>query len=222
MPATNLKKVTRSNLTSQVYEEVKNALMTGRFLPGERLSIKDIAEKMGTSQTPVREALLRLVSYGALEMKYSHPILVPVLNKERYLENRAIRIVNEGLAAETAAKKIDPADLDRLWKINQTMLAAKKAGRFKEVLIKNHAFHIELCKAAQMPSLLAIVEVLWLQIGPSLNLLYPGTPDEDARTRYNYHGEILAAIEAQDPKAAVEALRQDLIFGGKPLLDKFG
>ena len=46
-----------------------------------------LAEKMGTSTTPVREALLKLVSYGALDMEPAHPITVAVLNKEKYLEN---------------------------------------------------------------------------------------------------------------------------------------
>lgn len=221
MTETSLTKVTRNNLTSQVYQELEKALMTGQFLPGDRLNIKELADKMETSQTPVREALLRLASFGALEMKYSRPILIPVLSKERYLENRAIRIVNEGLAVEVAAKIINAKDIARLREINQVMLNAKREGRYKEVLIGNHTFHIELCRAARMPNLLNLIEILWLQIGPSLNLLYPATRDEQARTEYNYHAEILDALENRDPKAAVKALQNDLIFGGRRLLEYF-
>lgn len=214
-------KITRSNLTSQVYQELQKALMTGKFLPGDRLNIKELADQMETSQTPVREALLRLVSYGALEMKYSRPILVPVLTKERYLENRAIRIVTEGLAVEVAAKIISAKDINRLREINQLMLNAKRAGRYKEVLIRNHTFHIELCRAAKMPSLLNLIETLWLQIGPSLNILYPATLDEQSRQEHNYHGEILLAMENRDPKSAAVALKNDLIYGGRRLLEHF-
>lgn len=221
MAESSLGKVTRNNLTEQVYQELQKALMTGRFLPGDRLNIKELADKMETSQTPVREALLRLVSYSALEMRHSRPILVPVLSKERYLENRAIRIVNEGLAVEVAAKIIAAEDIRRLREINRVMLKAKKEGRYEDVLINNHAFHIELCRAANMPILLNLIEILWLQIGPSLNLLYPATHDEQARNEYNYHGEILDALENRDPKAAVMALQNDLIFGGRRLLEYF-
>ena len=104
--AKNLSKISRENLTSKVYQQIKEAIMSGHFQPGERLPIRSLAEKMGTSITPVREALLKLVSLGALNLKPAHPISVPVLNKEKYLENRTIRIAVEGLAAAQAAMKI--------------------------------------------------------------------------------------------------------------------
>ena len=91
-----LDKLHRENLTSRVYEGIKEALIKGHFRPGEKIGIRKIASEMGTSPTPVREALLQLVSSHALEMKPAHSVTVPVLTKDIYLEIRELvfKIIN--------------------------------------------------------------------------------------------------------------------------------
>jgi len=219
--ATDIGRINRDNLTTQVYQQLKEAIMSGSFQPGERLPIRILAGKMGISITPVREALLKLVSYGALEMKPAHPITVPILDKEKYLENRTIRIAVEGLAAAEAAKKIKKRQLNRLVKINDEMITAARGDRFEESIAKNYSFHIELCKAAEMPALLEIVEILWLKIGPSLNFLRNPTPEPSTSARSNYHRQVIDALENHDAEAARDAMEQDLIQGGASLLAYF-
>ncbi|MBN1380758.1 MAG: GntR family transcriptional regulator [Deltaproteobacteria bacterium] len=217
----NLIKISRDNLTTKVYQQIKEAIMSGRFQPGERVPIRQLAEKMGTSITPVREALLKLVSYGALEMKPAHPIAIPILDRDGYLENRAIRLVNEGLAAAEAARKIKRRQLNKLVRINEEMINAGREGRFKDSIAGNYAFHIEVCKAAEMPALLEIIEILWLKIGPSLNILESRNLDNSPKAASNYHKELLQALEAGDPEAAKSAMEKDLIEGGEALLAYF-
>jgi DNA-binding GntR family transcriptional regulator len=216
-----LNKIKKENLTGKVYQQIKEAIMSGQFQPGERLPIRQLAGKMGTSITPVREALLRLVSYGALEMKPAHPITTPVLSKKGYLENRAIRVVNEGLAAAEAARKIKTRQLNRLIRINEEMIRAGREGRFKDSIANNYAFHIEVCKAAEMPALLEIIEILWLKIGPSLNILQCQDLEKRPGTRSNYHKQILQALKERDSQAARSAMERDLIQGGESLLEYF-
>lgn len=216
-----LKKVSRENLTAKVYQQIKEAIMSGRFQPGERVPIRQLAEKMGTSITPVREALLKLVSYGALEMKPAHPIVIPVLDKKSYLENRTIRIVNEGLAASEAARKITKRQLNKLKRLNEEMIKAAREGRFNDSIAHNYAFHIEICRAANMPALLEIIEILWLKIGPSLNLLKEYRSSNQRKGSSNDHMKILQALEEGDSKAAQKAMKNDLVKGGVTLLDYF-
>ena len=211
--------IKKDNLTSRIYEQIKEAIMSGRFQPGERLPIRKLAEKMGTSTTPVREAILTLVSYGALDKKPAHPITVPVLNKEKYLENRTIRIAVEGLAAVEAAKKINKQQLNGLIECNQKMNKAGEEGRLDDLIRYNYSFHIQLCKAANMPALLEIVENLWMRIGPSLNILR--TPEDTSTSKADFHQPILDALEKGDSEAAKDAIEQDLIHGGAPLLAYF-
>ena len=217
----DFKKIKTDNLTNKVYQQIKEAIMSGRFQPGERLPIRPLAEKMGTSATPVREALLKLVSYGALEMKPAHPITVPVLDEKGYLENRAIRVVNEGLAASEAAKKITKRQLLKLKKLNDDMIQAAKEHRFNDSIACNYAFHIEVCKAANMPVLLEFIEILWLRIGPSLNFLESKASTNQPKKASNYHKEILQALEDKDASAAQAAMEKDLVEGGETLLKYF-
>ena len=216
-----LKKISKDNLTSKVYQQIKEAIMSGRFQPGERVPIRQLAEKMGTSATPVREALLKLVSYGALDMKPAHPIAIPVMNKKAYLENRAIRVVNEGLAAAEAARNITRRQLNKLIKLNDEMIRAAKENRFNDSIAHNYAFHIEVCKAAGMPVLQEFIEILWLQIGPSLNLLKSRDVSNPKKGTSNYHKDLLQALENRDPDAARQAMEKDLVEGGEILLDYF-
>ena len=219
--AANLSKISRDNLTSKVFQQIKEAIMSGRFQPGERLPIRSLAKKMGTSITPVREALLKLVSFGALEMKPAHPITIPILNKERYLENRTLRIANEGLGAAEAAKKIKKRQLNRLIKIDADMKKAAREKKFADAIALNHLFHIELCKAAAMPVLLEIVEILWLRIGPSLNMLNLPIIKHYPKTKSSFHKQIIEALKNRDSDAAKAAMEQDLIQGGATLLAYF-
>ena len=90
-------------------------------------------------------------------------------------------------------------------------------GRYADVLINNHSFHIELCKSSEMSTLVDIVEILWLQIGPSLNHLY----SEKTLGSESYHPQILKALEDRNPAAAKLAIENDIIHGGAPLLSFF-
>ena len=217
---TSLKRISQENLTAKVYDQIKNALMSGQFHPGDRLAIRPLAEKLGTSPTPVREALLKLISYGALEMKPAHPIVVPTMTRERYLENRTLRISIEGLAAETAAVNVKKKDINHLKKLHNEMVKAHRADDHQAVLSKNHLFHMGICKAAAMPTLVFIAEILWLQIGPFLNMLYSKRAEKSTtRSREHEHVKIIQALEAGKGTAARKALEKDLIVGGAPLLE---
>ena len=217
-----MKKVNQENLTTKVYERIKNALMRGQFHPGDRLAIRPLAEQLGTSPTPVREALLKLISFGALEMKPAHPIVVPNMTRDKYLENRTLRLSIEGLAVEATATDKKKSDIDHLKKIHNEMIEAHRAGDQQRLLSKNHSFHMGICKAAAMPTLVFIAEILWLQIGPFLNMLYSKNIRETTkRSRDHDNVKIIRALESGDGPAARAAIESDIIHGGAPLLDYF-
>ena len=87
----------------QIYARLAAQLMSGQLLPGDRLKIRELADEIGTSVTPVRDALLRLVQDGALVMPTPRVIRVRSLTLREYLEIRSIRLELEGMAAGMAA-----------------------------------------------------------------------------------------------------------------------
>jgi len=95
--------IARDNLTTRVYEELRNAMMEGRFWPGHRFKIRELAASLEVSETPVREALMQLVREKGLEMEAGRSITVARLSLAQYLELRSIRLHLEGMAGAAAA-----------------------------------------------------------------------------------------------------------------------
>ena len=102
------------SLSTQIYDRLRTALMRADLKPDERLKIRDLAASMGTSETPVREAIFQLARDGAVEIKPRHYVRVRRVTLAEYLEIRAIRLNLEPLAAERALPHIRAEDIDEL------------------------------------------------------------------------------------------------------------
>lgn len=208
------KTIDHSKLGEVVYQNIAEALIKGALRPGARLKIRDLAQEMGTSVTPVRDAVLRLVHEGALLLKSPRDIRVPALHHDRYLEIRTIRLKLEGLAAERAATIADAADIRRLEELvsdNERALSARDFARATEI---NQIFHFALADIAAMPILRGILHNLWLQMGPVISAAY----EKGGRTMIEHHYEVLDAIRKHDAQAAKHAIREDIMSGGGVIL----
>ncbi len=215
-----LEQVVRANLGAQAHGKLRKALSTGELRPGERLNGRALAARLGTSLTPVREALLQLVAEGALEMQAGKSFTVPVLTRAAYLELRDLRLALEGMGAERTTAAITAPALTRLAATHRRLCAAKERGDFAAALRWNEEFHLGLAAAAGMPRLLRLIEGLWIQSGPFLNYLRADWPNTVAEP--HPHILILAALEARDAAAAVAAIRRDILEGGEGLLRRLG
>ncbi|WP_424811310.1 GntR family transcriptional regulator [Roseococcus sp. YIM B11640] len=207
----------RQSLSAIAYDKLRKALMTGHLQPGERLNGRTLATRLGTSLTPVREALLQLVTEGTLEMQAGRSISVPVLTRSAYLELRDLRMVVEGLGAERAAAAISAAGIAKLAQVHEKLTAAKAKNDFAAALRWNEAFHIGLATAADMPRLLKVVESLWSQSGPFLNYLFAHS--NLTVSEPHPHTLVLEALRKRDGAAAAAAIREDILKGGANLLE---
>lgn len=212
----DMEKAQRMSLTMQVEVRLKNALMMGTLKPGERLVTKEIADQLGTSITPVREALLRLVSSGALDATPAQAFLVPELTLERFQEITKIRKVLEGMAVEMATKYRTSDQLAVLQEHYERFSKAKMSGSIDETLRANRAFRLELYRCAGMPILQNLIEQLWIRIGPSFNYLYPQS-HEMSHGHHNYE-ELLKALACQDAEASVKMVHRVIDDGAELLI----
>ena len=205
------------NLQERLYQRIREALLEGRFQPGQRLKIRDLAAEWGTSPMPVRAALQRLVAEGALEGEPQRSVRVPAMTRERYQNIFQVRLGLEGLAVELATPNLTPADMAELRDCVQRMDLAIEQRQVQDYLEANSRFHLRLYGACGNPVLLRSIESLWLQVGPFFNRLFTGA---DLSLRLNdFHEEAFAAIEAGDAKAARKAMEQDLIYFARFLLN---
>ena len=90
------------SLQERVYQQLRFDIMTGKFVPGKAVTIRGLAEEMGTSPMPVREALRRLVAEQALQLLPNRRVTVPDMNVEKYREIAEARVALEPLAARRA------------------------------------------------------------------------------------------------------------------------
>lgn len=205
-----------SYLGSGVYALLREALITGRFKPDDRLRIRDLAQQLGTSVTPVRDAILQLAKEQALVLKTPRDIRVPLLTREQYLEIRSIRIALEGLAAETAAARAGVEQLYELEANIRANLDAIHAEDMVQALKLNQAFHFALADIAGMPLLRAFLDSLWMRTGPLIARAY-GSFNE--RMAVEHHWEVLHALQKGDGAGARAAIYADLTDGSQKMLE---
>ncbi|MEH2512828.1 DNA-binding GntR family transcriptional regulator [Nitrobacteraceae bacterium AZCC 1564] len=211
-----LKAIDHESLSRTVYLALCDAITKGQFRSGDRLKIRDIAAQLGTSVTPVRDAILRLAHDDAVVFRSARDIRIPHLSKARYLEIRAIRLKLEGLAAENAARLVtdeDIADLEAIVKSNEEAFVRGDFIRGAEL---NQAFHFRVMQIARMPVLSGVIERIWLQMGPVIADAYI----DGGRSMIEHHYPVIEALKRKDPDAAAAAIMNDLIKGGQAVYDR--
>jgi DNA-binding GntR family transcriptional regulator len=198
--------VERETLNDRVYRELKNSIMTGAFKPGAELTLRSVAEALGTSFMPVRDAMRRLVTERGLEMRPSRMIAIPVLTAQEFLDLRRVRVLLEGEAVALAAEKISERQLANVRSILKRLesLNSEQRSQFWALNLK---LHFAIYEVGASPLLLSIIESLWLQLGPLLARVPVSRAVKDS---VDPHQLLVRALERRDPKAARGALEAHL------------
>ncbi|SOC37700.1 DNA-binding GntR family transcriptional regulator [Rhizobium subbaraonis] len=192
------------------HRRLRQAIMVGSIRPGESLTIRGIAEAMESSPTPVREALRRLSSEGALKVLDNRRIMVPKMTAERFGELIALRAVLEKHAARRAVAHITERQIDRLVEIDKAQDEAIARKDNAAALLLNQEFHRTLYTANPDQIIMPMVESVWLQLGPFL-----GIAMEHVAQLYfvDRHQEAIAALRKRDADAVAEAINADICEG---------
>jgi DNA-binding GntR family transcriptional regulator len=206
----------QGNLSARAYFAIREGLIAGNFKPGERLVMQDLAERLGTSVTPVREACLRLVSERGLELRSGRFATVPALTRNRYLEVRTIRIALEGLAAEMATHNVTDADLAKLMELHNLFEEADRKNDALAAMHHNREFHFTLYRLSGMDMLTAQIEGLWVSMGPILNLFY--SFGHNSYIGADEHMVLMDALRDKKPARARKAIADDILRGGVSIL----
>lgn len=208
--AAGLRSLTQTNLAQEVYVQLKGGLMTGGFLPGAKLKIRDLAQTLGVSPTPVREALLQLVADGALSQTAGRSFMVPVLNADDYVEIRNLRELIEGEGARLAAERASEADVVALEEVHATLIRAKTTEDYRNAIVWNEKFHRDLCALSGSKRLMRIVEGLWLHMGPLMNMLYRTRKMPTYDEERHGHLDVIEGLRRRDGDMARKAIQRDI------------
>jgi DNA-binding GntR family transcriptional regulator len=206
------------SLADIAYRQIRDAIVQGRLESGRRLVYRAVAEELGISPTPVRDAIQRMVSEGALQLDERGVASVPVITAGAYIEIVNLRVVLEGMAAAAIAARPDrQAIADALAAIHEKVDRHQAQGPAERALFENERFHREFVGAAGMPVLSGLVRSLWLRCGPSLRLRYT---EGFQRLAVHPHLRLIDAVRAGDARAAREAVQQDLWYAGLHILSR--
>jgi DNA-binding GntR family transcriptional regulator len=202
-------------LQDKTYQTLHQWLTVGRFLPGERLKIRQVAQELGVSVMPVRAALQRLAAEGALVNTPNCGMMVPKLKRAQFDDILQTRILLEGQAAELGAYRMTEADMAKMAALNQTMRAAVLAQDVKAYLDANEVFHVTLYRASGSPLLMELIETVWLKVGPISNQLFEN--ERFAQKLNDAHDDVMHALALRDPAAVRRAIEQDMFYAGQYL-----
>ncbi len=213
----------RKSLGHDVFEYLKNAIIDQTIEPGERLVESKIADMLGISRTPLREALHKLEREDWIEKIPSGGFRVVTLTQEDIEQTFGIRSVLEAYAARLAAENCRDKDLvplEKKMKEYQTCLESDlKKNKDRDKLQKiNTEFHDLLYALSKSPKLIKMINLLRAQISRFRQIILKH--DEFAQTSNDDHVNMLEAIKNRDGKAVEQLVRAHIIKGKNVVLDQ--
>ncbi|MDG1430483.1 MAG: GntR family transcriptional regulator [Paracoccaceae bacterium] len=193
-----------------VYGKLREHILFGDLIPGQAITIQGLTAMLDAGMTPVREALRRLISEGALVFNGNRRVSVPVLSTENVNELLFGRQAIEPQLVIMATQNATPADLDAIEAIDIALDEAIEIGDVKGYLRKNYEFHRALYDLANAPILASLADTMYLRFGPSLRVI---SGRLGTQSLPDLHKACLSAMRAGDAHAAANAIKQDVVSG---------
>ena len=215
MPALPVAQIDFAPLHERVYDELRSALITGKFTPGQKLTSRKLAAALGTSDMPVRVAISRLTAERGLIQLANGTFIVPVLSRGQFREVMELRALLEGRATALACGRINAAAFRRLHKYSAELDAASEEADIVRYLEINQKLKFTIYAHCVSFVLRGLIELLWLQAGPVLR--YHSRVLQDI-TKINFHREAIVGLERGDRAAAARAIARDIKAGMRTLL----
>ncbi|WP_126426986.1 GntR family transcriptional regulator [Brevibacillus marinus] len=204
----NQAKLPRLSAKDRVFQQLQRWIVDGTIQPGEKLQDAEIAEALGVSRTPVREALQLLQVMGFVEMNPGRDTRVTTIAKDDILKVYPVLASLHALAAELAAAAIRPEQLARLRRINDQFAATLAQKEAYQAMELDEQFHGEILDAAANPYITSFSGTLQMHIR-RLKYVFLQRPIADARKSVAEHAAIVEALERRDGEAAAALMKQN-------------
>ncbi|EME71621.1 transcriptional regulator [Paramagnetospirillum caucaseum] len=199
-------KLQKTNLAEQAYTALHDMLLGGeRFMPGDKISVEDLARQLGVSRSPVWNAVARLEADGIVEVRPRQGVFFVGFDRERLLEIMAVREVLEGAAARLAAEKAGPAQVAGLRASVTLQREAIARGALEDYAAEAARFHSLLAQAGGNKVMVKIIERLWARA--KAMCIRPGARPALLDERVDEHARMVDAVGRRDGEAAEAEIR---------------
>lgn len=192
------------------YLRLRDMILYGQLAPGQPVTIQGLTQNLGAGMTPVREAIRRLATEGALLPQGNRRVSVPRMTAADLDQIAFARLAIEPRLAQLAAQHASPVLLGQLEELDIEVDRSVLAGDIPAYLTSNHAFHFALYGAAGAGVLLDMAQSLWLRFGPSLRVV---TQLSGRASLPDSHKAIITALRAGDGAGAGLAMTHDIEIG---------
>lgn len=202
-----------ARLSTSAYEELRAQILTGQYANGEHLAEEEIAESLGVSRTPVREALRRLAAEGLVEVTPNRGANVAQWTPDELREIFTLRAMLEAYAVERATERAtaeDLAALDVICERMEAVVARPKTNKSYATIAQiNREFHSALARLADSARLDSLIESLTI-VPVVLQTFRKYSPEALVRSS-RHHREILDAMRARDAAWAGSVMRAHIL-----------
>jgi DNA-binding GntR family transcriptional regulator len=205
------------NATDHVLDQVRTAILAGRLSAGETLRQEDLAERLGVSRMPVREAIRRLHAEGLVDVLPSRRVRVAPLDRAEIEDIYDMRAALEPLAVRLAVPRLTRAQLRDAAHALEAADDEEDADTFG---VRNAAFHLALMTPCERPRLLAEIASL-LDLSDRYQRAALRDEEHNARVREE-HAALLEAARAGDAGTAAALTERHVRQAGARLLELFG
>jgi GntR family transcriptional regulator, rspAB operon transcriptional repressor len=204
----------RRSLTDEVYDYLYEKIIAGKYTAGDWLRQDDISTQLGVSQTPVREALDRLVTSGLAERVPFRGVRVPKLESKEIIDAFILRMVLENIGARLASLTIQPEQIQGLTEIveqTSSMTALEDMSTLRQL---NKEFHSRIVEAAGSSLLNKLYEIATNSFPDWMLYEYlfrhPELLQSSLNREYLEHKAIVEALSRNDPRSASEKVLQHI------------
>lgn len=196
-------------LRDEVFLSLRKAILNGRFVPGERLVEKDLAQQLAISRTPIREALRKLELEGLVAYEPRRGVIVVGISLKDALEIYTIRAVLEGLAANLAASRRTQEELTQLREFLTTMETCIQQNNIHDLIAAHLSFHKSFAVASKSPRLCQMIASLRDYV-KSFEETFYYLPYR-LQSGWEEHKSIVDTIEKKDNEQAEYAARNHVM-----------
>lgn len=202
----------RDTLHLKVCNVIREAIIRGDFKPGERLKQSDLAEKMGVSRMPIREAFRKLESEGLILLEPHKGAVVKSIHIEDIEEIYALRSELEKMAVYQSIDNLTQEDINQLTSLVAEMENAKDADTFVQYNIDFHRLLVKRCKWGRLNS---FIGTLWNGLPQQTPHLLTG----QIETSNIEHRKILDAVLNKDKETAAKLVSEHIYRTGESLIE---
>ncbi|MDX2708270.1 GntR family transcriptional regulator [Streptomyces sp. PA03-6a] len=191
-------------LRQAVYDALIELIINGSLTPGQHLVEAELADHLGVSRQPVREALQRLQTDGWVDLRPAQGAFVHSPTEEEAAQLLGVRSVLETYSARLAAENAKPEDVERLWELQKEGVEALAGGDVERLVTANTALHSFITSIAAN----AVLAELISQVSRKVRWYYTPIAKPRGKDAWNEHAQLIKAIAKGDGDRAGEIMRK--------------